>query len=380
VEVLQPMSKIGKMLFAIAILAFMAMLVIYPAEFLEAGREAIRLCLDVIIPSLFPFLVAVGILTRIGLPRYMSRNLSPLMRPIFNIPGSGALALVMGLISGYPLGAKITRELYESGDCTKTEAERMLAFCNNSGPLFIVGAVGAGMLFSPAIGQILYVSHVLSAIAVGILFKFYRKDCEHLMLPTTALVVRKEQNPGIVSSIGDAVYSAAQTMAKICGFVILFAAVVSALPNLGNQVANAGAAGIFEITEGVLLFAQIYGIPLPLKFAAISFILAFSGISVMAQVAAIIKGSGLSMIPYVVGKFLAGIFSAGITFVIFILTPLTLEPISPVGGNALGVPNYGVAPTEPLQLFLGSLTAIALALAGIVAAVAIVRTWRKFKA
>ena len=374
------MSKIGKILFTLAVAAFMAMLVIYPAEFLEAGREAIHLCLDVIIPSLFPFLVAVGILTRIGLPRYMSRNLSPLMRPLFNIPGSGALALVMGLISGYPLGAKISRELYESGDCTKTEAERMLAFCNNSGPLFIVGAVGAGMLFSPAIGQMLYVSHVLSAITVGFLFKFYRKDCEPLMLPTTALVVRKEQNAGIVSSIGDAVYSAAQTMAKICGFVILFAAVVAALPNLGNDVANAGAAGIFEITEGVLRFARIYAIPRAAKFAIISFILSFSGISVMAQVAAIIKGSGLSMVPYIVGKSLAGIISAGITFAIYTVMSMNLEPAAPVVGNALSNPNYITQPTSAIQLFLGSLTAIAWMLAGIVAAVIILRTWRKFKA
>jgi len=356
----------------------MAMLVIYPAEFLEAGREAVRLCLDVIIPSLFPFLVSVGILVKLGLPRYMSRNLSPLMRPLFNIPGSGALALVMGLISGYPLGAKIARELYESGDCTKTEAERMLAFCNNSGPLFIIGAVGVGMLSSPAIGQILYVSHVLSAISVGVLFKCYHKKGEPLMLPVTDIVPCKKNEQGIVSCIGDAVYSAAQTMAKICGFVILFAAVVIAVPNFGNDVANAAVAGIFEITEGILRLAALRTMPLPVKLAVISFVLAFSGLSVMAQVTAIIKGSGLSMLPYVIGKFTAGIISAGITYAICTLLSLNLGLSAQVFAPRYEI-QYTAQRIPPANLFMNSLTAVAWALAAIVVVIAIMRTRRKFK-
>jgi len=369
------LNKIGKILFALIITLFMALLVIYPAEFLATGREAIRLCFDVIIPSLFPFLVAVGILVRLGLPRYMSRNLSPLMRPLFNIPGSGALALVMGLISGYPLGAKIARELYSSGDCTKTEAERMLAFCNNSGPLFIIGAVGAGMLSSPAIGQILYISHVLSAILLGILFRFYRGR-EQLSLPVTAVAVRVEPIQGIVNNIGDAVYSAVQTMAKICGFVILFAAVVVALPSFSGEVANASVAGIFEITEGVLLFSRITTLPLPVKLSIISFILAFSGLSVMAQVAAIIKGSGLSMVPYVAGKFIAGLISAGITYAILWFAPVNVE-MQTFAERC--VVEYLTRRIPPLQHFTNSLTLIMWTLLGIVGTVIVVRMFRKVK-
>lgn len=63
------------------------------------------------------------------------------MRPIFNVPGESAYAFVLGLISGYPMGAKIVTDLRNNNNCTKDEGERMLCFTNNSGPLFIIGTV-----------------------------------------------------------------------------------------------------------------------------------------------------------------------------------------------------------------------------------------------
>ncbi len=63
------------------------------------------------------------------------------MKPIFNVPGIGAYAFIMGIISGYPVGAKIVTEFRKNGECSKAEAERLLAFTNNSGPLFIIGTV-----------------------------------------------------------------------------------------------------------------------------------------------------------------------------------------------------------------------------------------------
>jgi len=367
------LSKIGKILLGLLVALFVAMLIINPAAFLERGREAVLLCIDVIIPSLFPFLVAAGILVKLGLPRYMSRNLSPLMRPLFNIPGSGALALVMGLISGYPIGAKIARELYDSGDCTKTEAERMLAFCNNSGPLFIIGAIGVGMLSSPAIGYVLYVSHVLAAISVGLIFRFYKRGCDRPALPPKNLVVRKEADSGI---IGSAVYSAVGTMAKICAFVILFGGLVGMMPNLGNSIANALGAGIIEISAGISEFTALQNIALPVKLAVISFMLSFSGLSVTTQVSAIISGSGLSMLPCIAGKFLSGIISGVITYVICVLVPLDIQ----LNAQAFAAFERIHQTGQMLNpLFVNSLIAIAWSLAGIVIAVAFVRLCRKVK-
>ena len=60
------------------------------------------------------------------------------MRPLFNVPGEGAFPLIMGIISGYPVGAKIVTNFRKNGTVTKEEGERLITFTNNSGPLFII--------------------------------------------------------------------------------------------------------------------------------------------------------------------------------------------------------------------------------------------------
>ena len=49
------------------------------------------------------------------------------MRPLFNVPGDAVYAFIFGLISGYPVGAKIVADLRNNDVCTKDEAERMLS-------------------------------------------------------------------------------------------------------------------------------------------------------------------------------------------------------------------------------------------------------------
>ena len=84
------------------------------------------------------------------------------MRPIFNVPGEGAFALIMGIISGYPVGAKIVANLKEQHLCSDIEAERLIAFTNNSGPLFIIGTVGVSMFSSVSLGMLLFLSSLFS--------------------------------------------------------------------------------------------------------------------------------------------------------------------------------------------------------------------------
>jgi len=90
--------------------------------------------------------------------------------------GEGAFPFLMGIISGYPVGAKIVTKLRENNTCTKEECERLLAFTNNSGPLFIVGTVGISLIGDTTIGIILLIIHILASITVGILFRFWKSS------------------------------------------------------------------------------------------------------------------------------------------------------------------------------------------------------------
>lgn len=159
-------KKLGAALF-VALL--MAGLIAFPQAAAEAARDGLLTCFQVIIPSLFPFFVLASLCIALGLAGYMGQYLSPLMRPLFGVSGSGATALVLGLVGGYPLGAKAVASLYENGSCTEEEANRLLRFCNNSGPAFVVGAAGAGVFGSTILGLWLYAAHVVAAILTGLL-------------------------------------------------------------------------------------------------------------------------------------------------------------------------------------------------------------------
>ena len=149
-------------------------LVLFTRETSQAAADGVALCAQVLIPSLFPFFVVSSLCVQTGLAALAGRAFEKPMRFLFGVPGVCAPAFVLGLVGGYPVGARTAISLYEQGACTKAEAERLLAFCNNSGPAFILGAVGASMLGGTGAGALLYATHVLASVTVGVLFSFVR--------------------------------------------------------------------------------------------------------------------------------------------------------------------------------------------------------------
>ena len=120
---------------------FAAIILINPGTASDAAKSALITCANSVIPSLFPFFVCSRMLIELGAAQKLGRVFSGIMTPFFGVGGGGALAFVLGIISGYPIGAKTVADLVTSGECSKSEGEKLLGYCNNSGPLFILGAV-----------------------------------------------------------------------------------------------------------------------------------------------------------------------------------------------------------------------------------------------
>jgi len=120
---------------------FTLCLIFFSRTNIIATKNGLSLWADSVVPTLFPFFVATNLLSFTNVPKYFGKIFSKVMRPIFNVPGEGSFAFIMGIISGYPMGAKIASDFKEKGICSTEESERLLAFTNNSGPLFIIGTV-----------------------------------------------------------------------------------------------------------------------------------------------------------------------------------------------------------------------------------------------
>ncbi len=311
-----------KCLLAALTLYLTVFLVIEPERCLGAAKEAFSLCQSSIIPSFLPFFVCSGLLSALGFSHLCSVFLSPVMRPLFHLPGSSALAFFLGLISGYPMGAVVAADLYERGECTKPEAERMTAFCNNSGPIFVLGVVGGRYLQSETLGWYLYIAHILAALIVGILFRLYRGKEERKNLLPSHNALKKEN---VAFSLGSVIDSSVFSVLKICGFVIFFAVVASALPK-GRNLSILYP--IVEITGGLNLLCGT-DMDFVTKLSLVSFFLAFSGLSVVFQVSSIIAPKGLSILPYLLGKLLQGGFAAVIIRILLWLFPVDADVFLP---------------------------------------------------
>ena len=153
--------KIKKYILPILILLFTVCLILFSSSNLEAAKQGLILWATAVVPSLFPFFVATELLSNTNIPNILGKFFNIFMRPFFNVSGEGSFALIMGIISGYPVGTKIACDFRKNNILPKEECERLLSFTNNSGPLFIIATVGINMFGSSEIGFLLLITHLL---------------------------------------------------------------------------------------------------------------------------------------------------------------------------------------------------------------------------
>ena len=120
--------SLRKHLLSIIFVLFTIGLVSFSNSNFVAARTGLKLWANNVVPSLLPFLIATNLLSHTNIINFLSQKSNKFMRPLFNVPGDAVYAFIFGLISGYPVGAKIVADLRNNDVCTKDEAERMLCF------------------------------------------------------------------------------------------------------------------------------------------------------------------------------------------------------------------------------------------------------------
>ena len=343
-----------KNVFSIILVLFTVFLIVFSNQNLLAAKSGLILWANGIVPSLFPFFIATELLNYTNIIYILEKILTPITKPLFNVSGAGTYAFIMGTISGYPIGAKIVAHFRKNNICSKEECERLLAFTNNSGPLFIIGTVGISMFYNSTIGFLLFITHLLACLSVGIIFRFWKYNKTY---KNELVFKRNKSNDNNVnrnnsyvsitnkeiyfSNLGEiltkSIVSAVNSVLIIGGFVVLFSIIISILKNthlnsffsfiiqpifnifeVSNKDFSYGfITGIIELTNGITYISNINCKLLSINIIITSILLGFSGISIFLQIYSIISNTDISIKPYIIGKILQGIF-AGIYTYIFI--------------------------------------------------------------
>ncbi len=310
---------------------YTALLILFPTASIDAAKSALKVCTQSLVPSLFPFFVCSSILLNSGAAEKLSKLLTPLMKPLFGLGGACSLPMIMGCISGYPVGAKAAADLYTSESCTKAEAEKLLAFCNNCGPMFVIGALGSGMLQNAQIGVMLYFSHILSSLAVAFIIRSV-PAC-----PLNRKRISQIKNCSLGEAFSDAVSSSVLLTLNICGFVIIFAILISFIENMGlfavlsslgidYGLCKSVIYGFTECSGGCNAIASFFPSSLPC-YMLLSSVISWSGLCVHMQVLGIIRKAKLSPGLYFKGKALSAIISPFITMILYAFQTGRLAPL-----------------------------------------------------
>lgn len=308
----------GKIAVTAALCALLEM-ILAPQQMIDSARYALRLCAELIIPSLFPFFVVSGLLNRLGFSARLAGRLSRPAARLYGISGAGATALFMGLIGGYPLGAAYIADMRRQGLISAEEGERLMGFCNNSGPAFLIGSIGAGVFGSARLGLGLYIIHILSALITGLFFRGsgrYKSQLPHL-----------PESRG--SALIDSVRQAAQSILSVCGFIVCFCVIIglmdaggyfslfvgrlASLTGLELHAARALLSGVLELGSGIGAMRGLS--PSPVNLAIAAGIVGWGGVSVHFQTYAVLAESDIKGDLHLTGRLICCAVSSALGYI-----------------------------------------------------------------
>lgn len=271
------------------------LMVIFPQVAMDAARKGISLWGTSVLPALLPFFICANFLQNIGVIRYLK---------------SGTFPFLMSVLSGYPMGAKIVGDLRRSGEISVSEAKRLMSFCSTSGPAFLIGAVGTGMLGSGFSGGIIAAAHYIGAAVNGIVYTAVLGKEQG-----SSGIVQSEDSRGMQESLTEAMLSAFKSLGIILAYIVLFTFATDMLHLCGAfslircDWLRAVVKGFFEMTVGCGAVAECRRISDGLGCILCTGILSWGGLSVLGQSMSMLSGSGISAGYLFLSKLTHSLFS-----------------------------------------------------------------------
>lgn len=300
---MQKVKKFFPYLTAILIALVMACFLAFPKRYAALVLEGITLFAISVLPATLPFLFLTNILTRQQAFLKAAGRISPLAQKVFRVSGAGALCAILAALSGYPVGARTVLDLSSRGSISKQECFRLACLSSTSGPMFLVGAVGAGMFQSAALGWILFLSHLLGVYLVCFVMRFIGKPVKEQSVP---LFNNQGGNPLMDSVLS--VLAVGGAIAIFYAFSGIFRDALS-LVGVNNHYVIALITGLIEMTSGCKLLSGLGG---PYSAALAAFLVTLGGGCVLLQQMSFLSRAGVKALPFIGVKLLQGAVAAGI--------------------------------------------------------------------
>lgn len=295
------------------ILLFLIVMIAFPSASFEGASSGLLLWFHNVLPNLLPFIILSNLMIRLNITKQISKLFFPVFGRLFRVSLEGCYPIVIGFLSGIPMGAKSTADLVSEHKIHKGEGQFLLVMCNNASPMFIIGYIAITQLKLPqikyALFVIIYGSAILGAILYRIICSFSRKQ-KNLEFDFNARNNSKAlSNRFSFELLDSSIMNGFEVVTRIGGYIILFsilAQIIKAVvPNF--SMVKSILMGMIEITTGINQICNT-DININIKIVLISALTSFGGFSGIAQTKSVLGDSRLSIKSYIIIK----IISAGL--------------------------------------------------------------------
>ncbi|AEM73269.1 nucleoside recognition protein [Caldicellulosiruptor acetigenus] len=314
----------------LCILYFLSMF-LNPQLIIQSTTKSAIIWWEKVLPSIFPYFLVINVLIESKLISYLSSIFFLPSKKIFKLSSNGFLAMIIGMLTGYPVGAKMVCNLYSQKLISKNEAVRLLYFVNNSGPLFIIGTVGINLLGFKKYGYMLFFAHILASLIIALCTsRFAQSEILSASAPYKLL------NFDIGKVLSKSVKDSVESILIIGGFITLFFNLNNVLEyfkiyhSICSLFRFTGADdtlikgllyGLFEITNGSVQI-NTNSLPVWQKLIASELIISWGGLSVHFQTISFLSVAGLQSFHYIIGKLIQCALATAIICVFLIILPL----------------------------------------------------------
>ncbi len=305
------------------VLAVMAVFILSSDIYMDSVRAGASLYLINVLPATFPFFFFSKLLTELDFANDLTHIVGKPIKRIYRAGSLSAYVLVMSMLCGYPVGARLLSEFYEGGRIDKKEAEKIASFTSFGSPIFIIGTVGVAMFGNKTYGYLLLCAHCLGTFFNGLLYRGKRSEHSELRLPGAAGgdLLNKSMTETLLS------------VGIVGGFIVLFNLLIdmvdnteifsplfylSACLNIPSRAAKGFIFGLIEMTRGCKMISSL-ALPLLFRLPCCSFLLTFGGLSVTFQSLTYLSKIKISPAYYLLTKLTQGILSALFAFLLCLL-------------------------------------------------------------
>lgn len=306
-----------KFLYLIVIFILFVFLLTNPVIAVKAAENGLLLWFHTIIPTLLPFMILSGLIIKLDGIKYITGFLAPVFYKALHISKNGCYAVLIGFLCGYPMGAKITADLFQHHKITKSEAQYLLSFCNNVSPMFIVSFFVMNSLKRPDLLMPILVILYSTPLCCALLYQFFYRKKLSFNNYSEPCIEKKAMDINF-QLIDEAIMDGFVTVTKLGGYIILFSIISELLLYIPftNNWQKYLSVSLIEITCGIKIIS-FSNLQLTSKLLYLLPAIAFGGLSSLAQTESMIRESGLSILGYLTAKFF-NLFLALIFTLIFI--------------------------------------------------------------